>query len=44
MSKVQNIRKYGKTKLFGNKKNDQVKLVLPVFTAAFLNQVSIKLY
>ena len=36
--------KYGKTKLLGNTKYDQVKSVLAVFASAFLNQVSIKLY
>ena len=36
--------KYGKTKLLGNTKYDQIKLVLAVFASAFLNQVSIKLY
>ena len=36
--------KYGKTKLLGNTKYGQVKLVLAVFASAFLNQVNIKLY
>ena len=33
-----------KGKLLGNTKYDQLKLVLPVFDSAFLNEISIKLY
>ena len=36
--------KYGNTKLLGNTKYNQVKLVLADFVSTFLNQVSIKLY
>ena len=36
--------KYGKTKLLGDAKYDEIKLVLAVFASAFLNQFSIKLY
>ena len=36
--------KYGNTKLLGNTKHNQVKLVLAVFVSAYLYQYSIKLY
>ena len=36
--------KYGNTKLLGNTKYNQVKLVFAVFVAPFLYQGSIKLY
>ena len=36
--------KYGNTKLLGNTKHNQVKLVLAVFLPAYLYQYSIKLY
>ena len=36
--------KYGNTKLLGNIKYNQLKLVFTVFAFAFLNQASIKLY
>ena len=36
--------KYGNTKLLGNTKYNQVKLVFAVFVSPFLYQVSIKLY
>ena len=36
--------KYGNTKLLGNTKQNQVKLVLAVFVSAYLYQYSIKLY
>ena len=36
--------KYGNTKLLGNTKQNQVKLVLEVFHSAYLYQYSIKLY
>ena len=36
--------KYGNTKLLGNTKHNQVKLVLAVFLPACLYQYSIKLY
>ena len=36
--------KYGNTKLLGNTKHNQVKLVLAVFVSANLYQCSIKLY
>ena len=36
--------KYGNTKLLGNKKYNQVKLLFAVFASAFVCQVSIKLY
>ena len=35
--------KYGNTKLLGNTKHNQVKLVLAVFLPAYLYQYSIKL-
>ena len=36
--------KYGNTKLLGNTKYNQVKLVLAVFLSAYLYQCSSKLY
>ena len=36
--------KYGNTKLLGNTKHNQVKVVLAVFASAYLHQYSIKLY
>ena len=36
--------KYGNTKLLGNTKHNQVKLILAVFVSAYLYQYSIKLY
>ena len=36
--------KYGNTKLLGNTKHNQVKLVPAVFLSAYLYQYSIKLY
>ena len=36
--------KYRNTKLLGNTKHNQVKLVLTVFLSAYLYQYSIKLY
>ena len=36
--------KYRNTKLLGNTKHNQVKLVLAVFLSAYLYQYSIKLY
>ena len=36
--------KYGNTKLLGNTKQNQVKLVLAFFFSAYLYQYSIKLY
>ena len=36
--------KYRNTKLLGNTKHNQVKLVLAVFVSAYLYQYSIKLY
>ena len=36
--------KYGNTKLLGNTKHNQVKLVLAVFLSAYFYQYSIKLY
>ena len=36
--------KYGNTKLLGNTKHNQVKLVLAVFVSAYLHQYGIKLY
>ena len=36
--------KYGNTKLLGNTKHNQVKLVLAVFVSAYLYHYSIKLY
>ena len=36
--------KYGNTKVLGNTKHNQVKLVLAVFVSACLYQYSIKLY
>ena len=36
--------KYGNTKLSGNTKYNQVKLVFAVFVSPFLYQVTIKLY
>ena len=36
--------KYGKTKLLGNTKQNQLKLVPAAFLSAFLYQYSIKLY
>ena len=36
--------KYGNTKLLGNTKQNQLKLVPAVFLSAFLYQYSIKLY
>ena len=36
--------KYGITKLLGNTKHNQVKLVLAIFLSAYLYQYSIKLY
>ena len=35
--------KYGNTKLLGNTKHNQVKLILAVFVSAYLYQYSIKL-
>ena len=36
--------KYGNTKLLGNTKYNQAKLVFAVFVSAYLYQYSIKLY
>ena len=36
--------KYGNTKLLGNTKHNQVKLVLAVFVCAYLYKYSIKLF
>ena len=38
------LLKYGNTKLLGNTKHNQVKLVVAVFFSAYLYQYSIKYY
>ena len=44
MNRLQILKlKYGNTKLLGNTKHNQVKLVLAVFVCAYLYQYSIKL-
>ena len=41
---LKNELKYRNTKLLGNTKHNQAKLVLAAFVSAYLHQYSIKLY